>query len=818
MLQDLLAITELEPPMGDLFVGHRLDTARAVWAEREGGEADLPKKRILHQRIVRLHRPARLIRLGLRRGQGYHKCGSRGDLDWVRAARVLAYVDGVWREVWNRDDLKAPPLQDVQWFSLPPVQAHGVVVQVRRTGIDDGWSSWNLAMSAFVLEAEIDDPVAPRRERLLRVAPVNLNRLPEGVQAWTGGGEVRYLTKDYEIGFYLTRPGCSWFALRTEDPERSPANVLNVRPPTCYQGPRWQSVGAAPAIDPVVRCDVDGTTSVQGNRVTYAFQSGGQQWTLTWRITAAGPNLQVVREVPQTQQAWHSSAWTLGLRNSVTPSHVLGRLRREGETGALALPAVLVLPTFGAWSIHVRGDGWVRSDCHRQRDLNLLEFKVGERATPEGLYELPAGRHEATFLFRTQRPPTALRPETPAIVRRAVERTQWTALTFRADTATLSNNGASIHCPICMDTWSAVALPQRPILPGFHPAELLRYSLERWLDGGPGYAAGRLVSEGRAHDADDEYLMTGAAALRGLGDYLSQAADASWFARYRPRILQRIAAARERDLDGDGLIESPYRTGTSGSGQWSTCWFDVISFGWKDALANAILHGALRSLAAGLHRFGDDVLAADLRAWAKRLRRSYRPTFWNEKTGWFAGWRCQEGRLHDYAFLPVNGAAVAEGLVGRAEGRAILQRIWAEAERVGLPDPRYGLPGNLHHIPDADLADIMQGYPLGYYQNGGRTHAQTRHFVSALYRVGLRAEADQLLERLCVGLAEAAVFGGNQSGVDWRYWDDRPCGYEGLLTDQFGLLEPIFRRWGRPARRARVSGPEAGPKRLLAVS
>jgi hypothetical protein len=118
-----------------------------------------------------------------------------------------------------------------------------------------------------------------------------------------------------------------------------------------------------------------------------------------------------------------------------------------------------------------------------------------------------------------------------------------------------------------------------------------------------------------------------------------------------------------------------------------------------------------------------------------------------------------------------------------------------------MPDPALGMPGNLWHIPDKDLADITQGYPLGYYQNGGRTHAQARHFVMALYRCGLRREADQLLKRLCVGFAEARVFGGNQSGVDWRYWDDRPCGYEGLLTDQFGVLEAVYARWGKPRAR-----------------
>lgn len=67
----------------------------------------------------------------------------------------------------------------------------------------------------------------------------------------------------------------------------------------------------------------------------------------------------------------------------------------------------------------------------------------------------------------------------------------------------------------------------------------------------------------------------------------------------------------------------------------------------------------------------------------------------------------------------------------------------------------------------------------------------------ALYRCGLKREADRMLARLCHGLAGARVFGGNQSGVDWRHWDDRPCGYEGLLTDQFGVLEAIFHRWGR---------------------
>jgi len=153
--------------------------------------------------------------------------------------------------------------------------------------------------------------------------------------------------------------------------------------------------------------------------------------------------------------------------------------------------------------------------------------------------------------------------------------------------------------------------------------------------------------------------------------------------------------------------------------------------------------------------------------------------------------------LHDYAFLPVNGTAVREGLLAPREGRAVMERLWRETEVVKLPDPALGLPMNLWPIPDEDRADILQGYPFGYYQNGGRTHSQTRHFVMTLYAVWMTTEADQLSEKLCVGFAEASTFGGNRTGVDWRAWDDTPCGYEGLLTDQFGLLEAVLWRWGK---------------------
>ena len=806
MTEDLLQIADLEPPMGDLSIGHRLDEGRSVWTRRSASESDLPSQRIIHQRILRLHGQARLDKLGLRPALGFHKCASSGDRDWIVEFRVRARINGKWREVLSRSGMRKPKSEDFHWFSLPKnTVADAVVIELRRSGLDGAWTSWNLAIGGLALHGERLSEIGPRFERRLTIESCDLSKFPTGVDAVRRDGTVRFTTKDYAVGFRLDRPGFSFLSLGIEDADAIETNLLLSNPVKCDQGPQIHAVGEAPRLAPAIRCDLVGTAKVTGGEVSYDITSGAQRYRLHWKVRRSGLTLKVVRESKRVEHVWHSSAWTLGWDNAVSPTHAVGTLREKGESGGLHLPVWVNAPGFGSWLIESSDEAAdIRSECRRLADLHQLELKVGEVAETSGLHRLPAGRHEATFKLRPLRPPQPLRRNTPAIVRRALDRTYLVAPTLRADIATLANSGASMTCPICMDSWSAV-LPQQDLagLAGGAPsgAELLRLSIERWLAGGPGYAAGMLSRGGKVHDADDEYLMTGAAILRGIGDYLRGCADQKWFRQHRTVILQKIHAAEARDLDGDGLIESPHRTGTSGSGQWSTCWLDVLSFGWKCAWSNAILYGAMRELAAGFTRFGERKIATHLRGWGKRMKAAYRPAFWQESTGWLAGWRCKNDQLHDYAFLPVNGQAVREGLLTPSEGRGVMQRLLAEMDRVELPEPALGLPMNLWPIPDEDRADILQGYPFGYYQNGGRTHSQTRHFVMGLYHVGLTAEADRMLERLCVGFAEASTFGGNRTGVDWRDWSDTPCGYEGLLTDQFGLLEAILWRWGKnPAK------------------
>lgn len=795
---DLLQLKDHEPPMGDLAVNPFLSEPRALWTAPLEGEPTSPAKRIIHSRTVRLHGPAKLSRLGLRAARGFHNCGSSTDLDWVSAVRVLVFNDGQWSEALSLRDLPRPADGATDWHELGDITAQGVLVELRGSGVDLGWVPWGLAESACSLEGELLTPLALRCQRALNAKSIDLEGLPENVTARLIDGTVHYETPDYSVGFYLGRPGFSYLSLATEDPELVKTNTLYIAAGMFLQGPQLHLVGREPTIDPFTRFDANGSTTIKGNTITYDFVSAGQHYILAWTITGGGLCLKATRQSSSEAHAWISSPWTIVARNSVAPTNAIGRITQTGEAGLMTLPAAVNFPRFGTLKISAdNSDAVYRFDTYRHSDYNTIELKLGEQPQANGTYLLPAGTFTATIEISPIAPPQILRDDAPDEAKAAIKRTYYTALTYRPEMATLSNNGASIPCAISMDTWASFIFGLGEPLPDFPAHELLRTSLERWLEGGQSYADGRIIEDGLMHEAQDEYIMTGTAVLLGLADYLKHGASKAWFQQYLPRIRERIAAMKARDLDQDGLVESPWRTGVSGTGQWSTCWFDVISFGWKDALANAILHPALRGLSQAFDQHGLTDESTDLAAWADQLKTNYLPTFLNKETGWIAGWRCKEDKLHDHAFLMVNGCAINAGLVPDDLARDICSRLLAEAKKVGMPDAVYGLPGNLWCIPDYDLADIMQGFAFGYYQNGGRTHAQARHFTMALYKTGFTAEADQLLSRMCVGYAEARTFGGNKSGIDWRDWDDRPCGYEGLLTDQFGMIEAILHRYGK---------------------
>lgn len=800
---------------------------KAVWTKPASWESGAPDQRIIHIRGANFFQPARIRRLGFRMGLGYFKCGSQNDIDWVTDFRLLIRDEAGWKEIAAAQGLSRPAHRNVRnnesndeetiWYELQSsdIIAEAVMIEIRRCGIDDWWTPWNLAMTGIVLEGDMGEPaIETTRRSSLKLAGVDLNGLPKGISARRTDTEVRFTTRYLEVGFRLDRPAFSNLAIDDDGKGNTSNNLLVME-----ENPiPWNhsSAGSAQGLNRFAAQgfqlrtaefqDVNGIpgewageTEVAGNIVTYEFRVlEDVTFTLQWEVLEDRLRLKAERTSERVIRAWHSSVWQFSFDSRVTPTGVLGSVTRSGETGLVRLPALIHAPRLGDLEIRTAsGSGLLRSDSARPILATTAELKVGEEPQPEGDYLLLAGKHSAIFECKIGRPSAIIshipQENMPTIVKEALSKAVLTSLPYRPDMATFANNNNAMPAPICMDNWSALTACLRDLTDGLSALDLMRDSLERWLDGGVGYASG--PSPAGDHLMEDEYLMTGTSCLLGVAEYLESSEDRAWLERYGGKIRHQLDLMRARDLDKDGLIESKYRLGISGQYQWSTNFMDVISFGWKDAFSNAILYSALRIFAEVFPRLGRPDLAHSLEEWAGKLHANYLPTFYNPETGWLAGWRCKEDKLHDYGFLYVNGAAVCGGLVNDSLSGEMIRKLWEELGKTGLKEYHLGLPGNVWCIPDSDMATYQHNQSYGYYANGGLSLTQARHFVNALFKVGMMEEGDRVLQGICRSLSDGTAYGGVGSGVDWRKWDGTPTGYEGLLCDQLGIVQTIVDRY-----------------------
>jgi hypothetical protein len=157
-------------------------------------------------------------------------------------------------------------------------------------------------------------------------------------------------------------------------------------------------------------------------------------------------------------------------------------------------------------------------------------------------------------------------------------------------------------------------------------------------------------------------------------------------------------------------------------------------------------------------------LAARYQADADRIKAVYFKLFYNPDTGVLAGWRTEDGTLHDYMFPWVNGFAIYQGLVPPDKARAILQTLGAKLDQIGFHSYSLGLPTNLTPMSPADYtwgtgapkqADGMDTWQI--YMNGGANPAQEYYVIQALYQTGLSQEAERLLWPL-IGSFEKGTF------------------------------------------------------------
>ncbi|MBS1566931.1 MAG: hypothetical protein JST39_21295, partial [Bacteroidetes bacterium] len=256
------------------------------------------------------------------------------------------------------------------------------------------------------------------------------------------------------------------------------------------------------------------------------------------------------------------------------------------------------------------------------------------------------------------------------------------------------------------------------------------------------------------------------------------------------------------DTNGNGLVEYGY----SGNAEsWNgkpfkrpANWWDTIGFGHEDAYANALAYRACILLAQVAAMVKNSADLDHFNAFAAKLKSNYYKQFYNPATGVLAGWKSSDGKLHDYYFLFVNGVAITYGLVDKKQGKAIMRRLLDKMKEVGYTDFRLGLPGNLIPVRREDYAHHVKRWGYGekedgsdgfqIYENGGATGCYAWFTINALYRLGMRQEAESILLPMIDSYKSGGFEGSCPNSIytkDWKTWSGECWGYEGFLVDNY---------------------------------
>jgi len=338
--------------------------------------------------------------------------------------------------------------------------------------------------------------------------------------------------------------------------------------------------------------------------------------------------------------------------------------------------------------------------------------------------------------------------------------------------------------------------------------DLIRQTLDRYLSGMKAYGLANYVPNDPTlpYDFTDTYPSLLIAAF----DYVRGSNDEVWLKQNYPGLKRWATTMLAMDREGTGLLEYPV---SGNSGSWdkkftshAANWWDDIGFGHLDAYSNALAYHSLVGMAELARRANHPEDARRYAARAEKLRSVYFDTFYNPATGVLAGWKSSDGQLHDYYFTFVNSTAIVYGLVPPDKANKIMDRMLAKMKEVGYTHFEYGLPGNLIPIRRGDYLEPRADWGGGpkedgtdgfqKYENGGATACFAYFTLQALYQLGRHKEADAILFPMLKSFEEGGFQGTAPNGksYDWKSWDGKPYGYEGLLVDGCLTLLAVLSR------------------------
>ena len=525
----------------------------------------------------------------------------------------------------------------------------------------------------------------------------------------------------------------------------------------------------------------------EGDRIDYRRESPGAPAAWTFEFSP--------RQIRLHSRFWEESPpppITLDFDSRVNHATLLGLINADGS---VRLPALLHLPDLGTFRITCTSgtcpalgyDAYRRRGPHDEPlgndDFVKVSFPAASAATLQVEYTLDVveSRPGPRDLARDPRFD-------------GFRRDWLNIFQLNPRLGVLANHASSDPCAFTLYEYSSMAVDTPPLAPGVTALDLVRFTLEHYFEGMKAYGLA-----GAQHDVPYDFLDSYPSLLIAAWDYFRGSKDEAWLQKAYPHLRDWAEKLLAMDRDGEGLIEYP-RSGNSGS--WAAGvpvrpanWWDDIGFGHQDAYSNALAYRALLDVAELASRANQAKDAQRYRARAEKLRSAYFRTFYNPETGLIAGWKSADGKLHDYYFTFVNSAAIVYGLVPREKANPILDRLLAKLKEVGYTRFEYGLPGVLVPVRPEDYVWGRRD-PFQVYQNGGATGSFEYFTLEALYQLGRRAQADAILFPLLKGYEDGGFqgFGPGGKSYDWKSWDGRPHGYEGLLVDNYQALLAVLDR------------------------
>ncbi|WP_321290513.1 hypothetical protein [uncultured Sunxiuqinia sp.] len=329
--------------------------------------------------------------------------------------------------------------------------------------------------------------------------------------------------------------------------------------------------------------------------------------------------------------------------------------------------------------------------------------------------------------------------------------------------------------------------------PDLPSKETMIVALERALEA---TFAERVQEDGRIKDYGWESTEV---SLITLYDYLLVSNDWEFVDRHLTKIKRVVQSVVDTDVDQDGIFESPFHGNRFEENRSSLNWWDDFAFGHKDAYVNIKAYRALKGMK---NVFSKLEMAEDVENIEKQLalfRSAFHKTFYNPETGVYAGWISEDGKVHDYLFTFINGMAINQGLVEGELAKDIMHRLLTQLEKEGY-DFVYGVPGPAMEVVHEDRQKWDEMAQWGRYENGGMCGQTAYHFIQALYNVGMREKANEILFKMMATFEKepthSGVFPGYLQSVDWRTKGGAPTGYNYLADNYYFLLAAVTGYYG----------------------